>query len=124
MKLLTIYSVVHDKKFLVELIDDELTLSALNVVIQDRVKKQANLFSGILLHQRTDEAPVGFHRLVFKNTELKSKILPEQCLQETHESIHLVPYDLDPSIPFTVVVKVSRPEILSTYGSCMGPIRK
>jgi hypothetical protein len=124
MKLLTIYSVVNDKKFLVELIDDELTLSALNSVIQDRVKKQANVFSGIIVHQGTDEAAIGFHRLVFKNTELKSKILPAECLRETQEPIHLVPYDLDPSIPFTVVVKVSRPDILPTYVSCMGLIPK
>jgi hypothetical protein len=36
MKLVSIYVVLKDKTFLVELIDNELTLSALTDVIQDR----------------------------------------------------------------------------------------
>ena|SRR5438046_2214155 len=106
MKLLNIYSVINDERFLVELIDEDLTLSALNAVIQDRGKQHTNSFAAMVVHQATSDVSVAFHRLVFKNQELKSKNLPEECLQDSHEPIHVVPYDLDPSIPITVVVKV------------------
>jgi hypothetical protein len=106
MKLLNIYSVANDESFLVELIDEDLTLSALNAVIQDRGKKYTNSFAGIVLHQATSDVSVAFHRLVYKNRELKSKTLPLECLQDNHDPIHVIPYDLDPSIPITVVVKV------------------
>jgi hypothetical protein len=106
MKLLNIYSVANDERFLVELIDEDLTLPALNAVIQDRGKKHTNSFAGIVLHQATADVSVAFHRLVYKNQELKSKTLPQECLQDNHEPIHVIPYDLDPSIPVTVVVKV------------------
>ena len=36
MKLVTIYQVSTDEKFLVELLDDDLTLEALRTVVQDR----------------------------------------------------------------------------------------
>jgi hypothetical protein len=107
MKLLTIYSVVNDEKFLVELIDDELTLAALHTVIQDRVKNLPKSSNGIILPQPTTDTSVTFQRLVFKNIELTSKTLPEECFRETQKPIHVVPYDLDPSIPFSVVVKVT-----------------
>lgn len=106
MKLLTIYSVVSDEKFLVELIDDELTLAALNAVIQDRTTKQANSLAMTPLPETTADVSIAFQRLVFKSTELKSKNLPEECFRETQEPIHVVPYDLDPAAPITVVVKV------------------
>lgn len=104
MKLLSIYDVARDQRFLVELIDDELTLSALNAVILDRGKNLNNSFLG---NQTSAEILVNFHRLVYKGQELKSKILPAECLQQTQEPIHMVPYDLDPAIPLSVVVKVS-----------------
>jgi len=36
MKLVTIYQVATDEKFLVELLEDDLTLDALRNVVQDR----------------------------------------------------------------------------------------
>lgn len=107
MKLLTIYSVVNDEKFLVELIDDELTLAALHTVVQDRGKNLSKSSTRIILQQPATDTSVTFQRLVFKNIELKSKTLPDECFHETQEPIYVVPYDLDPSIPFTVVVKVT-----------------
>jgi len=125
MKLLTIYSVVNDEKFLVELIDDELTLAALHTVIQDRAKNLPKSSTGIILQQPTTDASVTFQRLVFKNIELKSKTLPEECFRGTQEPIHVVPYDLDPSIPFTVIVKVAfSVDIQLMLSSYMDPRRE
>src|SRR5436305_3467136 len=110
MKLLHIYNIVNDEKFLVELVDDELTLVALQAVVQDRVKNVSNSFSGLLYNSSVDIS-ANIQRLVFKNSELRPGNLPDELFRDSQESIHVVPFDLDPSIPYTVIVNVSPPNL-------------
>jgi hypothetical protein len=104
MKLVTIYQVATNERFLVELLDDDLTLDALRNVVQER---------GIF-HNSSDWltevsfAPA-FHRLVFKSSILKGGYLPIACLRESKEFIHIVPMEVNPSANFSVFVKVYYP---------------
>ena len=100
MKLIKIYNVVKDETFLVELIDKELTVRALKAVVQDRGK----LITCIDFN--SGEAPSLRSRFVFKNRELKSGRLPSAYFEDSKNSIHVIPYEINPLKRLDIQIEV------------------
>lgn len=117
MKLVTIYQVATHEKFLVELLDDDLTLDALRNVVQDR--GTLDPWGGL---KEVSFAPA-FHKLVFKNSLLKGGYLPIACLRESKEYVHIVPTEVNPSVHFNVFVKVCSLVAATHFRSRGRPLR-
>jgi hypothetical protein len=101
MKLVHIYHVVKDEHFLVELLDDQLTLDALKTAVQDRGIHPQRLLSKLKAGLQN-----GQYRLYFDSREFKRRGLPNSCFRYSHNSFQIFPLEVDPSARFTILVKV------------------
>jgi hypothetical protein len=119
LKLLKIYDVAKDTSFLVDLCDDELNVENLISIIRERGKKlgydfqRLNPFSEGTLDKKDVQI------LVFGNIKLQSGRLPDECLRDTQDPIHIVPAEVEAQTFFTVTVKVCV-LVLPSDGSCLG----
>jgi len=100
MKLVRIYDVVKDDTFLVELLDGELTLDALEQGIRERGK-----YLPLVVKLRPWLPDTGV-RLVFNNTELQRQRLPASLSKSPPQCVHMLPREVDPSAQFILLVKV------------------
>jgi hypothetical protein len=100
MKFVRIYDVVKDETILVELLDDQLTLDALEQNIRDRGKYVP------LLAQLRSGLPDTGARLILNNSELKRQKLPASISNNPPQCVHMLPHDVEPTAHFTLLVKV------------------
>jgi hypothetical protein len=101
MKLLTIYDVLKDQSFLIEVVSGDETRDALRAAVQERGFK-----SSLRKCSFKVGLPSGHHRLVFGNHALKSGRLPSRCLRNPFRYIDLVPYETRISRSFKVYIRV------------------
>jgi hypothetical protein len=119
LKLLKIYDVAKDTSFLVDLCDDQLNVEDLISIIRERGKKlgydfqRLSPFSEGALHKKDVQI------LVFGNIKLLSGRLPDECLRDTQDPIHIVPAEVEAQTFFTVTVKVCQ-LVLHSDSSSLG----
>jgi hypothetical protein len=101
-----LYHVVKDDTFLVDLIDEELSAATLVTVIKERGQKMGTAFQQLRLYPAGGKEKRDGELLVFRNIKLEAGQLPEECVRETQEPIHIVPADVEPHVFFTVTVRV------------------
>jgi len=117
LRLLKIYDVVKDETFLVDMVDEELSVESLVSAIKERGKKLRNAFQQLGVYSAGGQEGKDAQILVFRNMRLGPGRLPEERLRETSEVIHIVPADVDPHATFSVTVKVLNLMRLSDFCS-------
>ena len=101
MKLVEIFDVTDNYRFLVGLLDEKWNGKALEAAIIERGKvSQIEAYSQIEPFRR---APL---HLAFQNRELSSGTLPDILAYDDENTVHIIPSNVDPSAKYEIIIEV------------------